>query len=199
MTFTTACSLGTCTLQWLAIDHTCDQHNRPTNACWLPCCCCWSADFAALASNGPQLTFGAGASLVLAGNDRLEELHLTGHVMHGFSNVSLWPASLNTMPNLRVLHLSGPSAPGAGLPDLTGSMAQLQSLWLLNMSNVEGEHRTGLCDLALCICCGASQHLSRVPNIHSMQATAHVYIKAAMPCQPRHTHQCSVHLGTMRT
>jgi hypothetical protein len=116
--------------------------NRLTNSAFiidgLLFCCGLPADLSVSSSNGLQLTFGAGPGLPFAGNDRLEELHLPGHIMNGFNSGTLWPSPLNTMPRLRVLHLSGPGPAGVRLPDMAGSMSQLQSLWLLNMSNIQG-------------------------------------------------------------
>lgn len=71
--------------------------------------------------------------------DALEEIHLTGHVLNG----SL-PAALGALPNLKVLHLSGPASAGAALPQSWSSMAQLRSLVLLNMGNVQGKRQEGV-------------------------------------------------------
>lgn len=86
---------------------------------------------------GPRLTFGPVLGLALAGVDYLEELHLTGHVLG--TNGSNWPAAIAALPRLRVLHLTGPASPGATLPQEWSGLSQLQSLWMLNMSSLQGE------------------------------------------------------------
>lgn len=98
------------------------------------------ADYANVSSTGPQLTFGGPWGSALAGLEQLEELHLTGHRI----NSSSWPAALPSLSKLRVLHLAGPAAVGpstlgSSLPPEWSSMGQLQSLWLLNMSHIQGE------------------------------------------------------------
>jgi hypothetical protein len=84
-------------------------------------------------SNGPQLTFGDGFATAFAAMDALEEVHLTGHVLNGS-----WPTAFGVLPKLRVVHLSGSAAAGATLPDAWSKMPQLQSLWLLDMGNLQG-------------------------------------------------------------
>jgi hypothetical protein len=102
-----------------------------------------------LGSVGPQLTLdpnygpsAGGFTSAFIGNTYLEEIHLTGHVMT--ASTSRWPTALATLPNLRVLHISGPAAPGSQLPSAWSSMTQLQSLWLLNMTYIQGEGRASL-------------------------------------------------------
>lgn len=95
------------------------------------------ADYAAILSSGPRLTFGPVLGSALAGVDYLEELHLAGHVLG--TNGSSWPAAIAALHKLRVLHLTGPASPGATLPQEWSGLSQLQSLWMLNMSSVQGE------------------------------------------------------------
>jgi hypothetical protein len=97
------------------------------------------ADYAALGSIGPVITFSGPWGPAFAGLDHLQEIHLSSHV----SNISSWPAALTTLPNLRVLHLAGPGAPGDMLPAEWSLLTSLQSLWLLNMTHVQGELPTG--------------------------------------------------------
>jgi hypothetical protein len=84
--------------------------------------------------------FGGGPwSSALAGLQQLEELHLTGHRI----NSSSWPAGLPGLGKLRVMRLAGPAAtapstPGLSLPPEWSSLGQLQSLWLLNISHIQG-------------------------------------------------------------
>lgn len=65
----------------------------------------------------------------------LEELRLKEHVLHGTTPL---PPELGALPSLRVLHLPGPLAPGSSLPAEWGSLRQLQSLWLLDVSGLAG-------------------------------------------------------------
>lgn len=95
------------------------------------------ADYAAVLSSGPQLSFSPALASAFAGVDQLEELHLTGHVL-GINGTS-WPAGIASLSKLRVLHLSGPGAANATLPSAWSQLRQLQSLWMLNMSNVQGK------------------------------------------------------------
>lgn len=113
-------------------------HNIRCRWVW-PCCSQYHvalpADYAVVGSIGPQITFNGSWGLAFAGVDRLEEVHLSSHVI----NISGWPAALTALPNLKVLHLAGPGAPGNMLPSNWSSITSLQSLWLLNMTHAQGE------------------------------------------------------------
>ena len=128
--------------------------------CETACVCCFPclADYSMLNSTGPQLSLdpsygpSPGFTSAFIGNTYLEEIHLTGHLM--LASTSRWPAALATLPNLRVLHLSGPAAMGSLLPAEWSGMNQLRSLWMLNMTNVEGEgdwHGPGRAAQWLCV------------------------------------------------
>lgn len=120
--------------------HTCKDlspSNCVLNALGLDVC----ADFTTVGGPlGPELTFSSGLGTALWGVSALEELHLTGHIINGS-----WPAALVSLPLLKVLRLSGPGAPGSALPAEWGNMTQLQSLWLFNITALQGVLRTYMC------------------------------------------------------